>query len=285
MREVESGMSFKDVLLLLTGDDGDRQTIESARALGVFGAAHVAAALLAPIPDPVFVGDLSGGALMLGEFIVGARVDALAAQGRARSWLEHADLAYEERLVLAHTLQICDMATVQARHVDLSVMARPQRIADWRYEVMEAVLMESGRPLLLLPPEAPVTGPADTVLVAWNAGREAARVLGDASPWLSGAKQVVVTTVDARPAPRGHGEAPGVDIATHLARHGHAVTLQNIDGGAGDVGQALLHMASDIGADLIVSGGFGHARVQQALFGGVTRTLIESSRVPLLMSH
>lgn len=279
-------MAFKDVLVLLAGDDGDRHTIESMHALGVFGEAHVAAALVAPVPDPVFVGDFLGGGLALGEFIAGARVDATAARDRARGWLERADFAFEERLIFAQILNACDMALTQARHVDLTVMARPTRsAADWRHEVMETVLMQSGRPVLLLPTEKPVTAPIRTVLVAWNAGREAARALADARPWLEAAESIVVTTVDARPAPRGHGEAPGVDIATHMARHGYAVTLHNIDGEADGVGEALLATATATGADIIVGGGFGHARMQQAVFGGVTRTLLERARIPLLLSH
>lgn len=278
-------MQFKDILLLLAGDDSDRQLVDSLLALSAFDQAHVAAALIAPIPEPVFVGDLAGGGMALGEFIARARTESLAALDRAETWLERADFAYEARLVFSQLLSACDAAAVQARHVDLTVMSRPKHIADWQYEVMEAVLMGSGRPVLLLPPESVVAAPVRTVLVAWNAGRESARALADAQPWLEGAKQIVVTTVDARPTARGHGEAPGVDIATHMARHGHAVTLQNLDGGVAGVGDTLISMALAIGADLIVSGGFGHARMQQAIFGGVTRTLVEHAKTPLLISH
>jgi nucleotide-binding universal stress UspA family protein len=200
--------------------------------------------------------------------------------------LARTNLGYEQRLVMAQTLTACDLAVLEARHVDLTVMARPSKQGTgFRHEVLEAILMESGRPLLLIPPGWKPDGAVKTVFVAWNAGREAARAVGDAADWLEAASKIVIGTVDAKPGPRGHGEAPGVDIATHLARHGHAVELRNIDSLGAATGDALLDAADAVGADLIVVGGFGHPRLQQALFGGVTRTIVETARVPLLMSH
>jgi nucleotide-binding universal stress UspA family protein len=277
-------MAFKDLLVVLFGDESDGHVIATIDSLAMFAQAHVAAALLAPIPDPVFVGDVVGGGMALGEFVAAIRNDAMAAQEKIRLVLSRTNLGYEQRLVMSQTLTACDMAVTQARHVDLTIMARPSRGEGFRHEVLEAVLMESGRPLLLIPPGWTSDGAVRTVFVAWNAGREAARAVGDAGDWLAAASKIVIGTVDAKPGgPRGHGEAPGVDIATHLARHGHAVELRNIDSLGADTGEAILDAAEAAGADLI--GGFGHPRLQQALFGGVTRTIVETSNVPLLMAH
>lgn len=279
-------MALKDILVVLFGDDGDQHVIASVDAMAIFAQAHVAASLVAPIPDPVFVGDMMGGGMALGEFITSVRTDATASQEKIRLALSRTNLGYEQRLVMAQTLTACDMTVTQARHVDLTVMARPSKDSTgFRHEILEAILMESGRPLLLLPEGWKTDGRVQTVFVAWNAGREAARAVGDAEAWLNAATKIVIGTVDAKPGPRGHGEAPGVDIATHLARHGHAVELRNIDSLGAATGQAILDAAETAGADLIVVGGFGHPRLQQALFGGVTRTIVESSKVPLLMSH
>lgn len=279
-------MAFKDLLVVLFGDESDGHVIATLDLLPQFAQAHVAATLLAPIPDPVFVGDMMGGGMALGEFVTQVRKDATASQERIRFALSRSALGYEQRLVMAQTLTACDMAVTQARHVDLTIMARPSKTGTgFRHEVMEAVLMESGRPLLLIPPGWVADGAINTVFVAWNAGREAARAVGDSRDWLDAASKIVIGTVDAKPGPRGHGEAPGIDIATHLARHGHAVELRNIDSLGMETGDAILDAAEAAGADLIVVGGFGHPRLQQALFGGVTRTIVETSKVPLLMSH
>lgn len=279
-------MALKDLLVVLFGDETDAHVIAAVDAMPLFAQAHVAATLLAPIPDPAFAGDVFGAGMALGEFVAQARTEAGAAQERIRLALRRTNLGYEQRLILSPTLNACDMAVTHARHVDLTVMARPARGASsFHHEVMEAVLMESGRPLLLIPPGWQAHGDAKTVFVAWNAGREAARAIGDSRDWLAAASKIVIGTVDAKPGPRSHGEAPGVDIATHLARHGHAVELRNIDSLGAGTGEAILAAAQDAGADLIVVGGFGHPRLQQALFGGVTRTIVETSSVPLLMSH
>jgi len=279
-------MAFKDLLVLLFGDESDAHVIATLDSLSMFAQAHVAATLLAPIPDPVFVGDMMGGGVALGEFVTQVRKDATASQGRIGVALSRTNLGYEQRLVMAQTLTACDMAVTQARHVDLTIMGRPSKTgAGFRHEVMEAVLMESGRPLLLVPQGWKSDGSVKTIFVAWNAGREAARAVGDSRDWLDAASKIIIGTVDAKPGPRGHGEAPGVDIATHLARHGHAVELRNLDSLGAETGQAILDAAEAAGADLIVVGGFGHPRLQQALFGGVTRTIVETSNVPLLVSH
>jgi nucleotide-binding universal stress UspA family protein len=279
-------MALKDILVVLFGDDGDRHVISSVDAMAMLAPAHVAATLLAPIPDPVFVGDMMGGGIALGEFITSVRKEATESQEKIHLALSRTNLGFEQRLVMAQTLTACDMAVTQARHVDLTVMARPSKDSTgFRQEILEAILMESGRPLLLLPPGWKTDGRIQTVFVAWNAGREAARAVGDAGDWLEAASKIVIGTVDAKPGLRGHGEAPGVDIATHLARHGFAVELRNIDSLGAATGDAILEAAEAAGADLIVVGGFGHPRLQQALFGGVTRTIVQSSKVPLLMSH
>ncbi len=282
----EVAMALKDLLVVLFGDESDGPLIASVDSLAIFAQAHVAAALMAPIPDPVLVSDVVGGGMALGEFVSAIRNDALAAQEKIRLVLARTNLGYEQRLVMAQTLAACDMAVTQARHVDLTVMARPSKGEGFRHEVLEAVLMESGRPLLLIPPGWTSDGTVSTVFVAWNAGREAARAVADAGHWLEAASNIVIGTVDAKPGgPRGHGEAPGVDIATHLARHGHAVELRNIDSLGAQTAEAILDAAESVATDLIVVGGFGHPRLQQALFGGVTRTIVETSNVPLLMAH
>jgi len=81
-----------------------------------------------------------------------------------------------------------------------------------------------------------------------------------------------------------HSEVPGADIGLWLARHGVAVEVQYIPAQVA-AGEALLSHAADISADLIVAGGYGHSRFREAVLGGVTRTLLRSSPVPVLLSH
>lgn len=279
-------MTLKDIFVPLFGDQSDEALIAAIEALPHCAAAHVAAALMSPIPELIFAGEGFGGGMALAEIITSARAEAVATQKTLGKRLAQTNLAFEQRLTEGQRLTVCDQATMQARHADLTVMARPHaQDSSFRHEVLEAVLMSSGRPVLLLPSEWVADNGIRTVFIAWNAGREAARAVADAAPFLAAASTIVIGTVDARPGPRGHGEAPGVDIATHLARHGHAVELRNLDSLGADKAGAILSGAKGANADLIVLGGYEHARLQQAIFGGVTRTLIDSSPIPLLLSH
>ena len=104
-------------------------------------------------------------------------------------------------------------------------------------------------------------------------------------PILRMAQKVTVLAINPRRGIRGHGDVPAADIALHLARHGvkaeaaHTIATDIRDG------EALLSYASDISADLIVAGGYGHSRARELVFGGVTQTLMREMTVPIFLSH
>ncbi|NPT56147.1 universal stress protein [Paraburkholderia elongata] len=149
----------------------------------------------------------------------------------------------------------------------------------------ENLIMSSGRPVLLMPYASSVTSPGTHVMVCWDGSREATRAVHDALPFMRAAKTTTVVTVNgARGEPRPR--IPGADIATLIARHGVNVEVKEIEAGTGaSIGDALLSQASGIGADLLVMGGYGHARWQELVMGGATRTILQSMTVPVLMSH
>jgi nucleotide-binding universal stress UspA family protein len=96
---------------------------------------------------------------------------------------------------------------------------------------------------------------------------------------------VVVATVDATPSGDGHDEVPGRALAVHLARHGAKAEVMNLDGLGRSASERLLEVAREIGADMIVMGGYGHARAAEWLLGGVTHDMIAKADIPLFMSH
>lgn len=176
-----------------------------------------------------------------------------------------------------------------ARYCDLTVMTQhdPDDEHAFRAPHLAAdVLLQSGRPVLVLPYAGDgVFAPPRRVLVGWNASREAARALRDALPLLRGAANVEVAVFETpEDVDLDHGDVPGADIGLWLARHGVKVEVRYVPTGVG-AGEALLSHAADMGADLIVAGGYGHSRLREAVLGGVTRTLLSSSPVPVLLSH
>jgi nucleotide-binding universal stress UspA family protein len=154
-----------------------------------------------------------------------------------------------------------------------------------RRAFLERVLFGAGRPMLLVP-EAPVLERAwERFIVGWNASAEAMRAVSASLPLLMRAKEVVVATVDAKPSQAGHAEAPGHELAQHLARHGVKTDVRNLDGRGRSVEAALVDEAVALSADALVIGAYGHSRAREFLFGGVTRALLAHAQLPLLLSH
>lgn len=174
---------------------------------------------------------------------------------------------------------------MRARHADLSIVSRPRWVAAETTILLEAALLGSGRPVIAVPPTWETSEIGRKILVCWKPTREAARALADAGPMIQTADRVVVVTVDARREETGYGEAPGVDICAHLARAGATVELVNVASGGRAEAEAIQDQGLAVGADLIVMGGYGHSRMQEFIFGGMTRAMLSESALPIFMSH
>jgi nucleotide-binding universal stress UspA family protein len=181
-----------------------------------------------------------------------------------------------------------DGAVLHGRYVDLVVLGQtdPDNGEAALFQPSaEDVALAVGRPVLVVPYAGRFEECGRRVLVAWNASRAATRAVNDAMPLLAGAETVTVLSVDPNEDSRAHGDVPGMDIASHLARHGVKANVETTVSGGIGVGNVLLSRASDVGADLLVMGAYGHARVRELLLGGATRTILQSMTLPVLMAH
>lgn len=181
------------------------------------------------------------------------------------------------------------IAAVQlsARYADLVVIGQsePDGGAGVTPHFAEEVVLGAGRPVLLVPYAGRFAETGRRVLVAWNTGREAARALADSLPLLARAQAVHLASFNPRQGAADHGDLPGADIGLTLARHGVKVTVEQQTSKEVDVGNLILSRAADLQADLIVMGAYGHTRLRELVLGGVTRTLLQTMTVPVLMSH
>ncbi len=150
-------------------------------------------------------------------------------------------------------------------------------------EFVEHVIMDAGRPVLVVPHEGTFANVGTNVLVAWNSSAEAARAVSDAIPLLKKAEQATVVWINAEE--HQGGNLPGTELAQMLARHEVNVTSEALYTGKWDIGEVLLTKTGDLGADLLVCGAYGHSRLREYLFGGVTRHLLDHMTVPVLMAH
>ncbi|MES2537083.1 MAG: universal stress protein [Pseudomonadota bacterium] len=177
--------------------------------------------------------------------------------------------------------------TLQARYADLVVIGQidPDEPTPFvRSDFPEYVVMNAGRPVLIVPYAGHFPHTGKKVMVAWNASLEATRALTGAIPFLKRAQQVNVSVFSPGAEADVHGEEPGADIALYLARHDINVQVERHVADI-DIGNALLSAAADLSSDLIVMGAYGHSRFREILLGGATRTVLLSMTVPVLMSH
>lgn len=273
-------MPLKDILIVVSSS-GEAAAFAAAEALSKQAGAHVTCLQLVQIPDP---------AIAAAGYAVGAWAEALD-QTRARAVRDGLQIAkrlaafespVEVRQVEGALGALSQEVVLNALHKDITIIQRP--VDGAASVVFEAALFGSGRPVLVLPPQWEGAAIGRRVMVAWRANREAARALDDAAPFLDAADEINVVAVDASPAYEGDIFA-GYDISGHLARHGWKVVLRQLDS-FGDAAQdVLLEAARDCNADLIVMGGYGHSRAREFVLGGVTRALVRTAPIPILISH
>lgn len=153
--------------------------------------------------------------------------------------------------------------------------------ADVPADFVESVLIGSGRPALVLPYVGCPEALGNVALVAWKACRESARALSAALPLLKRAEQVHVAMWDED----SFSAESGPDLQAYLLSHGVSATVHRQGKATADVGQHLLSMASDLSADLLVMGCYGHTRSREWVLGGATRSVLGSMTLPVLMAH
>ncbi len=149
----------------------------------------------------------------------------------------------------------------------------------------DSAVIETGRPVLVVPFIGAVVPLGGKVLVAWNGTREATRAVNDALPLLMAAKEVQVVCIDPPTTEEAEVSLPGADLCFHLATHGVRAEAHVISGSDMDSGNVLLSYAADFGANLIVSGAYGHSRLRELVLGGMTLHLLRYMTVPVFMSH
>ncbi|MFO1088730.1 MAG: universal stress protein [Hyphomicrobiales bacterium] len=209
---------------------------------------------------------------------VKAKFDALVRQsGVSAEW----------RTVDSLTPAVADGVVLHGHAADLLVVGQVDADSEAGVELdfVERVVMESGRPVLVVPLDWKRGAIGTNVVVGWNGSREAVRAAFDALPLLQQAETVHLVWVDPQKEVEPSGNLPGAEIATALARHGVKATVEPLPTPGLNPGEALLTRTLDHGADLLVMGAYGHSRMREFVFGGATRFVLKRMSVPTLLSH
>ncbi|APR53953.1 universal stress protein [Sphingomonas koreensis] len=167
---------------------------------------------------------------------------------------------------------------------DLTVIGTPEAWElHWlRRRVVETLILSSGTPILILPPDHRIAGVRHAVF-GWKPSPEAIRALHDLVRLLEPEARVDIVMVSDRP--RQAGDDTGAEVKRHLTRHGFVAELHRVADGGLCEADALQQFAIERHADLLALGGFAHSRIREVMLGGVTRRIIDDARIPVLLSH
>lgn len=195
---------------------------------------------------------------------------------------KQAGVETERQLISLDFLALLGRAAIRARLQDVIVMdGGSSNLRDER-EIAEALIFRTSRPLIRVPAGFDGEVPRK-ILVAWDGSVPSARAVREALPLFQGATSVEIVTV------QGEKDvsdiAPGEKVARYLSHHGVTAHQTCLTAARRDVADTLRTHVAETGAHMIVMGAYAHSRLQQAVLGGVTSSLLADSRVPLLLAH
>jgi nucleotide-binding universal stress UspA family protein len=278
---------IKDVLVPITNTAGDANALAAAIALAAHEDAHLNVLECVNLPLPPY-GPWGNGDLELGEIYAKCRVEAEADAVAWRERLAREAPSSEVRVIESVFTESAGLAAQHARCSDIIVMTMATGVLGDAMIIRDfftTLLLESGRPVLLVPPDY-AWRPAKHAVIAWRPTREATRALHDAMPLLRAAEWVDVLEVDIANDEACDSPPPGGDPTTHLRRHGLKARAVSCRSHGGSVASALIKHTQDSGADLLIAGGYGHSRFREWVLGGATRELLSGAcSVPILLSH
>ena len=283
----EISMSIKTIAVSLVDIERQDAVMNAAFSLAASHDAHLLGVYAVPSPYGI--------AMPAGLGAISADVDNSRyfedklddAKARFEEAARRHDVRAEWRRADGQTALLADPILKHAAHADLIVAGQVNESTSNTIEpdFVERLVLESGRPVLIIPNMGDFKTVGTNVIVGWNATREAMRAAFDAIPVMKTAGRVELLWANARDEPDIAGDLPGAELAAVLARHDIKVFARSISSTELAPADALLNEAADNGADLIVIGAYGHSRLREFVFGGVTRTLLQSMTAPVLMSH
>ena len=278
-------MSFATILAPIETDGQARAPFQAALRLARRFGAKLDILSYVPSPAPL----LAAGAVTdrtAGDMFDAARDAAAAALRDASQQAEQFGVDYEGSLMGSAMVTLQEAVAQRGMIADLIVAPRLWEGRDRRSQVVQGALFHAPAPMLVWPSDI-APDAADSVgrniLLAWDGRKPASLAARMAEPLLRAADNVTVACVDKDFSEVSAEEEPGVAFTEWLAKKGVRGTLRQLEGD--DVAETLMTTATEQGADLIVMGAYGHSQMMEAIFGGVTETMLRSAPTPLFMAH
>jgi nucleotide-binding universal stress UspA family protein len=286
---------MKTVLVPVGGSDADHSVFEMALAVARLLAAHLdflhvrvspsSAALNTPHMDYVI-----GARRALNDLQVQTERRRFAAEGNVKAFCSEHGIAMVDKpgvfnMVTARWREeegdAIQRLLLHGRHSDLIVMARPTQSDALPANRLEILLLQCGRPLLIVPTR-PAQAALATAMVCWKETSDAARAVSAAMPLLTRVKRVIIVSIREDAAPE-----PGAveDLVGQMAWHGLNCESQILPRDGKSTADVLFSVAENFAVDVMVMGGYGHSHAREVLFGGCTQAAIETANIPILLMH
>lgn len=279
-------MYFKSILTVVTDSELLPSTISHAASLAESYDAHLTALCFGVDRTQTGYYYAGANAMVLQETLSRATKEAEALAADAREALGRTNAVWGVDHGVAQLADIGRHVASRARFSDLVVL--PQPYGDGKgvelEPVLEGALFDGQVPVLVVPDNVEPKARPKRVVVGWNEGNEALRALRCALPLLTTAENVHVVVID----PPKHGpnrSDPGGMVSEFLARHGVKTEVDVLAKTLPRVSDVLLRHVSDLDADMVVMGAYGHSRFREAILGGATRNMLEQAGVPVFMAH
>ncbi|NJO32327.1 MAG: universal stress protein [Rhodospirillales bacterium] len=276
-------MSYKTILVHLNDSRRAEAVLEPAAQLATRYNSHlIGLHVYASVPaSPIPLASTA-----LGSIVAADRKNSEAIAETFKRMTTNKEFVAEWQLQKVPHVDLASLVMERGRAADLLVAG--QTDPDWDLSPLldfpERLALESGRPVLVIPYAGRFSRIGRRVVIAWKAGREATRAAFDALPLLQDAESVHILEIKER---ADAESTPGSDtsIAAALARHGVKPVVRTSIASDISVGDEILSRVSDLDADLLVMGAYGHSRFRELVFGGATRHIARHMTLPTLFSH
>lgn len=278
-------MAFKTILTVTGAELGD-QDLKSAAELCAEIEAHLSVLVISLAVAPP-ASEFTG---MAPEVWIAQREEDLELlqqrTAKVSKFLAESGLSTDLAYDYPEMAQADETIGRRARYADLTIVGPEMLSRDaLKDKVIEGALFSSGKPMLVVPKGSRPTLKPKRIMVAWDSRVEASRAVRESLEMLAAADDVRLVLVDPVEGEYGHGAEPGADAAIYLARHGIKVTVDRLPSEGKSVASVLRRHAVDTSAELIVMGAYGHSRLRERIFGGVTRSMLNEAALPILMAR
>jgi nucleotide-binding universal stress UspA family protein len=277
-------MAIKNILIHLDNSSACEHRIEVAIQLAVQHDAQLSGIYVIPDFPTATYYEAQISADIIAEIDKEALETAKLAQSKYVEIASKAGVSLAAVIERGNPISILDE---YARFTDLFVLGQnhPEDPENINEALADTLVLEVGTPCLIVPFASPKQFATKRVLVAWNASREAARTLKDAIPILKNADYVEVLLVNPSQHEADKDSIQGQRVSSFLTQHGIKSEIKVQAGSKSKPGDAIIARASEIDADVIVMGAYGHSRLREIILGGVTRKLLKQMTVPVFISH